>query len=106
MKRLILCSILGASLLFADTRPMLDDGAPVAAGSRAVTIYVTQKGKIYHTHRDCSGLSRSTVLQSTEYDAQVHGLTLCKICAHRHHAASIDGKNGSWAKAESPKQEK
>lgn len=99
MKRTILCLILATGSMFAGvTDVKLDDGAPMAAGSHRIAVYFSQHGKTYHTHRDCGTLRRSkTVLTAAEHDAQVHGLTLCSICAHRHHAGVVDGKNSSWA---------
>lgn len=85
----------------APQRPTLEDGAPVAAGSTHVKVYVTPKGKTYHTHRDCIGLTRSKdVLVASEYDAQVQGITLCSICAHRHHAQTGKAGNRTWATPE------
>ncbi len=110
MKRLIILSLLtlaslpGQLTTFHTFHLMAQAGqAPVAAGSETERVYVTPKGKTYHTHRDCIGLTRSTrVLVASEHTAQVQGLRLCGICAHRHHAKVVDD-NGSWAKPEGGK---
>lgn len=97
MKRLITIALLALSSLQGQPTP------PPAAGSQTVQVYVTPKGKTYHTHRDCIGLTRSSrVLVANEHAAQVQGLRLCGICAHRHHAKVV-GDNGSWATPEAKK---
>lgn len=99
MRRVVIAALLSAGLVCGQS-PKLDDGAPVAAGDSQITVYLSAHGKTYHTHRDCGSLGRSkTVLTASEHDAQVHGLTLCGICAHRHHTAA-GSTNGNWAKPE------
>ncbi len=81
MKRLLVLVLLAASLLSAET------------------VFVTAHSKkTYHTHRDCIALTRSKqVYQADEKTAQSHGLTLCGICAHRHHSETVGGNNSAWA---------
>ena len=77
----------------------------MAVSLHAETVFVTARGqKYYHTHRDCISLSRSSrVLVADEKEAQSHGLTLCSICAHRHHAETVNRDNKNWAKPEETK---
>lgn len=92
-KRLILAAILAAGLLLG--------GPAYTPGSIATPVFMSLKGKTYHTHRECMSLSRARVVLTTnEHDAQVHGLILCSICAHRHQAGAVNGKNAAWATPE------
>lgn len=98
MKRFGAVLLLSVGCLLAQQHPVTETPTQTA-GNAHVTIYVTAKGKTYHTYRDCIGLSRSkTVLTSDERSAQQHGLTLCGICAHRHHAQAPT--NSLWATPE------
>ena len=90
-------ALLWCSLVIAQPRTVTQTPTQTA-GSSQVQVFVTVKGKTYHAYRDCIGLQRSkTVLTSDEAAAQQHGLTLCGICAHRHHAGVVKD-NRSWAK--------
>lgn len=96
---LIAAVLLSVCLFGAQVKPVTERPTQTA-GSAHVEVYVTPKGKTYHTYRDCIGVSRShSVLTASEADAQQHGLTLCGICAHRHHAGA-GATNESWAKPE------
>lgn len=70
--------------------------------AQAANVFVTETGqKYYHTYRDCGRLDHSkAVLVADEKEAQSHGLVQCPICAHRHHARTVDGQNKNWAKPE------
>ena len=98
MKALCLLA-LAAGLAIAQTKPVTQTPTQTA-GDAHVQVFVTARGKTYHTYRDCIGLQRSkSVLEANEAQAQQHGLTLCGICAHRHHAV-VGKSNAAWAKAE------
>lgn len=103
--RLILAAALALSSFAAQQTKPVTETRTQTAGSARITVYVTQHGKkTYHTYRDCASLGRSkTVLTASEADAQQHGLVLCGICAHRHHAGVVAGDNSNWAKAEAKK---
>lgn len=98
MKTAITALLLSAGLSFAAQVKPVTERPTQTAGSAHVQVFVTPKGKTYHTYRDCIGVSRShSVLTATEADAQQHGLVLCGICAHRHH---VQATNETWATPE------
>ena len=98
IQRLTLATLLGVAFSFAQTPHPVQDQHTQTAGNKAVMVWLTPKGKTYHTWRDCIGLERSKqVLISDEATAEQHGLTLCGICAHRHH---VQSKTLDWAKPE------
>ena len=83
MKRLLLTALFALSL-------------------HAGTVYVTPKGKTFHTDKTCMSLAKShNILTTDDKTAEAHGLRECAICAHRH-AGTTDKKsktsNESWAK--------
>ena len=97
--RLLLPALLMLTSLGCAAQPKpVTETKTQTAGNPKVAVFVTAKGKTYHTYRDCMSLSRAkTVLSASEADAEQHGLTLCGICAHRHHSAT---NNSAWAKQE------
>lgn len=94
MKRLIAAFVFASGLLLAQNNQVANP-----AGDSKVTVYLTQHGKTYHTSRDCIGLKHGKIYVSDEHQAQVHGLTLCSICAHRKHVQAAGGVK-TWAKEE------
>jgi hypothetical protein len=96
MKRAILLLVLAASL--AAQKPVTQMPTQTAGNAR-VQVWVTAKGKTYHSYRDCGRLEHSAhVLVTNEAIAQQHGLIICKICLHRHDAKT--GANSGWAQPE------
>ena len=58
--------------------------AVAAAGRADTTVYVTDHGHKYHTHRDCIALRNAKPEHvHTVQLSSVHGLDLCGICARR-----------------------
>jgi hypothetical protein len=100
----VLTGLLFASAMLAQVPPTSGPQTHTqTAGSSAVKVYVTSHGKVYHTWRDCSRLDHAVVLTATEADAEQHGLTQCKVCAHRHHAGVVPSGNSAWAQPEGGK---
>lgn len=68
---------------------------------QAGTVYMSQRGKTYHTDRHCMSLKRAqVVLTADEKEAQAHGLTLCGICKHRHAGKAPAKGAAAWATPE------
>lgn len=95
MKSIVLAVLMAATLMAADT-PVGPSGTKVAIPLSSV-VYVTARGKTYHTSRECMSVAKSTVLQTTAKLAEAHGLKLCGICARRGVSKAKTFDN-SWAK--------
>jgi hypothetical protein len=76
----------------------------MAISLHAETVYLTAHGKTYHSNPKCMALAKSShVLTTDDATAIAHGLHECGICAHRHHAETVNRDNKNWAKPEAAK---
>lgn len=73
------CKTCGILIKSGENIPKVEDNTQQDTNSK--TVYVTETGKKYHSHKNCSGLSNANaVYESTIEDAENNGLTPCSKC--------------------------